>query len=56
MVDIRKIITMRDMVLSELSVGTPRPIVRTVGMAVIHNPFAGRFVDDLRPLFEARRC
>jgi hypothetical protein len=24
-----------------------------VGMAVILNPFAGRFVDDLRPLFEA---
>jgi hypothetical protein len=27
--------------------------VRAVGMAMILNPFAGRFVDDLRPLFEA---
>jgi hypothetical protein len=27
--------------------------VRAVGMAVIVNPFAGRFVDYLRPLLEA---
>ena len=53
MVDIRKIITMREMALSELGVAAPRPVVRAVGMAVILNPFAGRFVDDLRPLFEA---
>jgi hypothetical protein len=30
-----------------------RPITRAVGMAVIRNPFAGQFVEDLRPLFEA---
>ena len=53
MVDIRKIITVREMVLSELGVAAPRPVVRAVGMAVIINPFAGRFIDDLRPLFEA---
>jgi hypothetical protein len=53
MVDIRKIITMREMVLSELGVAAPRPVVRAVGMAVILNPFAGCVVDDLRPLFEA---
>ena len=53
MVEIRKIITMREVVLSELGVAAPRPVVRAVGMAVIGNPFAGRFVDDLRPLFEA---
>ena len=53
MVDIRKIITMREMVLSELGVAAPRPVVGAVGMAVILNSFAGRFVDDLRPLFEA---
>ena len=41
------------MVLSELGVAAPRPIIRALGMAVIRNPFAGRFVDDLRPLFEA---
>ena len=35
MVDIRKIITMREVVLSELGVAAPRPVVRAVGMAVI---------------------
>ncbi len=53
MVEIRKIITMREVVLSELGVAAPRPVVRAVGVAVIDNPFAERFVDDLRPLFEA---
>jgi Amino acid synthesis len=53
MVEIRKIVTAREAVFSELGVKAPRPIVRAVGMAVITNPFAGRFVEDLRPLFEA---
>src|SRR5262249_30224376 len=53
MVDIRKIITTREAIFSELAATPPRPVVRAVGMAVILNPFAGRFGDDLRPLFEA---
>ena len=53
MVEIRKITTTREVVFSELGVKAPRPVVRAVGMAVITNPFAGRFVEDLRPLFEA---
>ena len=53
MVEIRKIITTRETIFSELGVTAPRPVVRAVGMAVILNPFVGRFVDDLRPLFEA---
>jgi hypothetical protein len=53
MVEIRKIITTREMVFSELGVAAPRPIVRAIGLAVIVNPFAGRFVEDLRALFEA---
>src|ERR1700758_5443505 len=53
MVEVRKIIMMREVVFSELGVAAPRPVVRAVGMAVIANPFAGRFVDDLQPLFEA---
>jgi hypothetical protein len=31
MVDIRKIITMRELLLSKLGVAAPRPIVRAVG-------------------------
>jgi hypothetical protein len=53
MVEIRKIITTRETILSELEVAALRPIVRAVGMAVIRNPFAGQFIHDLRPLFEA---
>lgn len=53
MTEIRKIITLREVVFSELGVAPPRPIVRAVGMAVIRNPFAGRRVADLRPLWEA---
>jgi hypothetical protein len=53
MVEIRKITTTREVVFSELGVKAQRPVVRAVGMAVITNPFAGRFVEDLRLLFEA---
>ena|SRR5229473_733506 len=38
MVEIRKIITTREVVLSELGVAAPRPVVRAIGMAVIRNP------------------
>ena len=50
---IRKVVTVRDIVLSEMGMELRVPIVRAVGMAVIANPFAGRVVEDLRPLFEA---
>jgi len=53
MIEIRKIITTRETVFSELVVEANRPVTRAVGMAVIRNPFAGQFVEDLRPLFEA---
>src|SRR5438876_11682227 len=53
MVEIGKIIEMREVMLSELGAAAPRPVVRAVGMAVISNPFAGRFVDELQLLFEA---
>jgi amino acid synthesis protein len=53
MIEIRKIVTTRETVFSELGVEAARSITRAVGMAVIRNPFAGQFVEDLRPLFEA---
>src|SRR5438477_9448797 len=53
MIEIRKTITLRETVFSELGVEANRPITRAVGMAVISNPFAGQFVDDLKSLFEA---
>jgi len=51
--DIRKIVTLREVIFSELGSPAARPIVRALGMAVIRNPFAGRRVADLRELFEA---
>jgi Amino acid synthesis len=53
MIEIRKTITTRETMFSELGVEASRPTTRAVGMAVIRNPFAGQFVEDLRPLFEA---
>ena len=53
MLQIRKIVTTREVIFSELGVAAPKPIVRAVGMAVIRNPFAGKYAEDLRPLFEA---
>ena len=52
-IDIRKIVTLREVIFSEFGASAPRPIVRAVGMAVIRNPFAGRRVADLQKLFEA---
>jgi Amino acid synthesis len=53
MVDIRKIVTTREVVLAEMGVAPARPIVRAVGLAVIANPYAGRSADDLTELFRA---
>src|SRR3979490_3256631 len=53
MTEIRKIITLREVVYSELGRKAARPIVRAVGIGVIRNPFAGRWAEDLRQLFEA---
>ena len=53
MIDIRKIVTTREAVFSELGVAAARPVIRAVGLAVIRNPYAGRFAEDLRALFEA---
>lgn len=50
--DIRKIVTLREVTYSELGHAPARPVVRAIGLAVIHNPFAGKYAEDLRPLFE----
>ena len=53
MTEIRKLVTLREVVFSEMGRKAARPIVRAVGIGIIDNPFAGRFAEDLRPLFEA---
>src|SRR3981189_624312 len=53
MAEIRKIITLREVVYSELGHKAARPVVRAVGIGIIRNPFAGSWAEDLRQLFEA---
>lgn len=53
MLDIRKIVTTREVIFSELGHAPLRPVVRAIGLAVINNPYAGKYVEDLRALFEA---
>jgi hypothetical protein len=47
---------LRDMLNSEMGKAGARPIVRAAALAVIGNPFAGRYAEDLTELFEAGRA
>ena len=51
MADVRKIVFSRETVFSEMGRSGERPVVRATVIAVIANPFAGRVVEDLSPLF-----
>jgi hypothetical protein len=53
MLEIRKIVVVQERSFSELGQPGERAILRAAALAVIANPFAGRYVDDLTPLFEA---
>lgn len=48
--DIRKIVTIVDEVLTEMGRPVDPPIRRAAALAVIANPFAGHYVEDLSPL------
>jgi hypothetical protein len=52
----RKTLLVRDIVTSEMGHIVDPPTVRAVALAVIGNPFAGRYVEDLTELFEAGRA
>lgn len=49
---VRKTLLIRETVLAELGKTAIRPVMRAAALAVIANPFAGRYADDLRLLFE----
>jgi hypothetical protein len=51
--DIRKIATVVDETLSEMGRAVSPPVRRAAAIAVIVNPFAGRYVEDLTPLIDA---
>src|SRR5581483_9323469 len=51
--DVRKVVVIVEEIRAEAGRAVARPIVRAAAVAVIANPFAGRFVDDLSALFDA---
>lgn len=50
--DVRKIVFTSEEVLADAGDQLSRPVHRAAGIAVIRNPYAGRFVEDLTPLFD----
>jgi hypothetical protein len=56
MVQIRKSLMLRETLTSDMGKIADRPVVRAIALAVISNPYAGRYVDDLIELFEAGRA
>ncbi len=56
MLQVRKSLMLRETLTSDLGRSAGRPITRAVALAVIANPYSGRYVDDLTELFEAGRA
>ena len=50
--DIRKTVIIKETIEADGVGEACDPITRVVAVAVIQNPFAGRFVEDLSPLFD----
>src|SRR2546422_10555491 len=53
MVKLRKVVTVVEEILSDGGREAKRPVRKVAAVAVLENPFAGRFVDDLTPLIDA---
>jgi len=51
--DIRKTLIIKETIEADGVGEACGPIIRVVAVAVTRNPFAGRFVEDLSPLFDA---
>ena len=50
--DIRKTVMIKETIHADGTGKACKPITRVVAAAVVRNPFAGRFVEDLTPLFD----
>jgi hypothetical protein len=53
MVTVRKLVTITEEILADGGRAAKRPLRKVAAVAVIENPFAGRFVSDLGPLIDA---
>jgi Amino acid synthesis len=49
--NVRKICLTKETILSDAGKPVAQPITRAIAAIVVDNPFAGRFVDDLSPMF-----
>ena len=52
MINIRKLLTVTEEILTDGGRPAKRPVRKVAAVAVIENPFAGKFVDDLTPLID----
>ena len=50
--NLRRLQIIKDVLFAEAGAPAPAPITRAVALAVIANPFAGKYVQDLAPLFD----
>jgi hypothetical protein len=50
--EIRRLVVTKDVVYAEAGAKAARPVTRALGIAVIANPYAGRQVQDLSPMFD----
>jgi len=55
MIAARRIMISREIIQTEMGQTLERPIVRCAGIAIVANPFAGRYADDLSTLFKIGR-
>jgi len=53
MVKLRKLVTVTEEILADGGRETKRPVRKAAAIAVLENPFAGKFVDDLAVLIDA---
>jgi hypothetical protein len=49
---LRRLLVTKDVVFAEAGKNASRPITRAIACGVIANPFAGRHVEDLSPMFD----
>lgn len=49
---LRKVVIHQETVFGEAGRAAARPVLRVAAMAMVRNPFAGRFVEDLTELYE----
>lgn len=50
--NLRRLQIVKDVLFAEAGAPAPKPITRAAALVVIANPFAGRHVQDLSPLFD----